>query len=321
MNNWNPLFALLAAQILFLGCADPLGESASEPVPESVLVEADEEEDETLLLTGEEEDFGTFIKEGGFIEDQALTYVISSVNFDLQPEEGIAKGFNLDGIVSDETDEKSCGHADQVNESGEEGIDNKIAGIFWIFKDLYGPQIDDLLQNAIQDGRLLVVIELLGVDDLENDSDVTVRWYRGAASPSIGFSGDLLSSQSYYIDDSMPFTEAHGATIVDGVLEAGPFDYGVPLEIFDANTTIQVREGQLRMQLGSGGEVIEGMMGGSVEIFPLLEELYQTGASSEAKVMAPYLEQEADTLMEDGVCQGMSMAAEIRLVSGFLIHY
>ena len=31
------------------------------------------------------------------------------------------------------------------------------------------------------------------------------------------------------------------ARILDGVLEAGPVDCGVPLEIFDADTVIQIR--------------------------------------------------------------------------------
>ena len=111
------------------------------------------------------------------------------------------------------------------------------------------------------------------------------------------------------------------AWIVDGVLHAGPFDYGVPLEIFDANIIVNIQDGILRLNLSAEDGKHAGMVGGAVDYQPLLEELYQTGASSEAYVVTPYIEQEADTLQVDGVCTGLSMAAGIVAVEGFLVHY
>ena len=310
-TTWMFLCALLLT-----GCANEAENGVNEAFPE-----AEPEEESSGVPLGNEEDFGTFLADEGFIEENSKTLVISTVSFDLQTDENIVDGFNLDGVNSDETDEASCGHADQVSSTGEEGIDNKVASIFWIFKDLYGPQINDLLSNAIQEGRLLIVIELLEIDDPLNDDEVTLRWFRGDATPQIGFSGQLLGSQTFYVDESMDTSVVEGARIKDGILEAGPFDYGVPLEIFDADTVIQIRDGILRIDLTGDGEIHSGMMGGAVEVFPLLEELYQTGASSEAKAVAPFIEQEVDSLREGDKCMGMSMAASIEVVEGYLVHY
>ena len=214
------LVALFALTCWSIGCGDSEEPNTGESTgTESTLNEAELEE-ETGVTLGTEEDFGPFIRDDGFIEDNSISLVISSVSFDLQPEEGISDGFNLDGVTSDETDNDSCGHPDQISIDGEEGIDNKVASIFWIFKDLYGPQINDLLSNAIQEGRLLVIMELLGVDDPLNDDNVTLRWFRGAATPQIGFSGQLLSSQTFYVDESMETSIIEGATIKDS-----RFDY------------------------------------------------------------------------------------------------
>ena len=320
-NLWSVFLLTSAFSISLMAC----GEDTGTPVAPGTMPEAEEglaeESDEPIPVSlDNEEEFGQYIQEEGYIEEGSITFVMSSLSFDLQPEEGISSGFNLDSKVSDETDEASCGHVDQISEDGEEGIDNKIANIFWIFKDLYGPPINDLLSNAIQEGRLLVMMELLNVDDLENDDDVTLRWYRGAAVPQVGISGDLLSSQTYYVDDTMEKTVAE-AYIEDGILYAGPFNYGVPLEIFDANIVVNIVDGQLRLNLNGEDGKHQGMLGGSVEFKPLLEELYQTGASSEAQVVTPYIEQEADTLPQDGLCLGLSMGAGIVAVEGFLVHY
>ena len=129
-----------------------------------------------------EEDFGPLIQGEGYVEPGAHTFVLTGFSFDMMVEPGVAEGFDLDDRVSEEGDEQTCGHADQVTPDGMEGIDNMVSSIFWIFKDLYGPQINELLSNAIQEGRLLIVLELLEVDDLQNDDQIVARWYRGSAA-------------------------------------------------------------------------------------------------------------------------------------------
>ena len=145
----------------------------------------------------------------------------------------------------------------------------------WIFKDLYGPQINELLSNAIQEGRLLIVLELLEVDDLQNDDQIVARWYRGSAVPQVDFSGRLLPSQTYYIDPDMKASIFEEARILDGVLEAGPVDCGVPLEIF-TDTVIQIQDCRIRLDLNGDPVQPVGTFGGAVEVYPLLEDLYQT---------------------------------------------
>ena len=301
---------------LGLGC----GEDIAETLPEQTPAQEDERE---TVRTGEEEELGPLIQNEGFVEPGAYTFVMTGFSFDMMTESGVAEGFDLDERISEDGDEETCGHADQVTPDGVEGIDNMVSSIFWIFKDLYGPQINELLSNAIQEGRLLIVLELLEVDDLQNDDNVVARWYRGSAVPQVDFTGRLLPSQTYYIDPDMEPSVFENVQILDGVLEAGPVDCGVPLEIFDADTVIQIRDCRIRLDLnGDPGSSRVGMLGGAVEVYPLLDELLQTGAASEAKTVAPFVEQQADLLKdEDGICRGMSVGAYLEMVEGYLVHY
>ena len=134
-NRWRNTLVIGLLSTSLLACGEETGSVASNESP--ILAEEEGLSDEETVLPvvrGEEEDFGQYLQDNGYIEDGSVTFVMSSLSFDLQPEEGISDGFNLDDKVSDESDESSCGHVDQVGLNGEEGIDNKIANIFWIFK-------------------------------------------------------------------------------------------------------------------------------------------------------------------------------------------
>ena len=54
---------------------------------------------------------------------------------------------------------------------------------------------------------------------------------------------------------------------------------------------------------------------------PLLEELYQTGASSEAYFLTPYIEDQADLLKKDGSCTALSVAVGFDTAPGYLVRF
>jgi hypothetical protein len=85
-----------------------------------------------------------------------------------------AWGLDLDGIV---------GPNDFVHPDGTPGIDNEVYRAVGCIIGFRGPDgVEFIFQNkAILDDRYnRMMIELTGVDDLENDDEVTVTWYRGS---------------------------------------------------------------------------------------------------------------------------------------------
>jgi hypothetical protein len=259
-----------------------------------------------------------YFEGGGELAQQSATGVLQRLIFSGEIEPGVAYGFNLDGVNTQEDALTSCGHSDLVSPSGEAGIDNNFA-LVWAFAEaLIGEQVEALLQEAINEGRFLLLIELSGVDDIQSDDDVTVTLSRGVLDPMVSSSGFLLPSQTYRVDEEFPSSVVQGATLMNGTLRAGPLTFSIPIEIFDADFTLEFENGQLEVELMEDGSM-SGVMGGSVDISKTLEELYNTGAGAEAQLVTPLFESYADMNFADGVCTGMSAAFRFDATTAFLL--
>lgn len=91
----------------------------------------------------------------------------------LEVEGDLSWGLNLDG---------ETGPNDFTHPDGSQGIDNEVYRAVGCIIGFRGPDgVEFIFQNkAILDRRYnRMMIELTGVDDLENDDEVTVSWYRG----------------------------------------------------------------------------------------------------------------------------------------------
>jgi hypothetical protein len=131
----------------------------------------------------------------------------------------VSYGMNLDGRVDDD---------DLVSPEGIEGIDNQVyravgcidgyrsGGSVWQF------DTTDLVQNMSN----RFVIELTGVDDLQNDDDVTVTTYRGRDELNRDSTGALSAGGVQRIDLrwGQTFIYQLKGSIVDGVLTTEPVD-------------------------------------------------------------------------------------------------
>ena len=266
----------------------------------------------------EPEPIDQYFEGGGELAEQSVTGVLQRLIFSGEIEPGVAYGFNLDGENTQENTEFSCGHSDQISPAGVVGIDNNFARVWAFAESLIGEQVEALLQEAINEGRFLLLIELSGVENLEADGSVTVTLSRGVLDPMVSSSGFLLPSQTYRVDDEFPSSVVKGATLKDGILRAGPLTFSIPIEIFDANFTLEFENGQLEVELLDDGSML-GVMGGSVDITKTLAELYDTGASAEAQLVTPLFESYADMDFAGGVCTGMSAAFQFEATTAFLL--
>ena len=85
---------------------------------------------------------------------------------------------------------------------------------------LVGEAAEALVQGAVNEGRIVLVVELENADNLENDEDVNLHMYRGRIEPDIGNLGLISPNQTVYFDPTFPNFVAENISIVDGVVEA-----------------------------------------------------------------------------------------------------
>lgn len=261
---------------------------------------------------------------GGYFEGERYmledTYanVVHTLRFMEQDAEGVARGFNLDGRVSEEGEEDSCGHGDFTSPEGRTGVDNQLAELWSAIAPLVGEQAHALLQNAVNEGRVLVMIELEGLDDLRDDDDLTLRVFKGTLRPEIGTRGVISPDQSFAMDYERPLSSITGVKLEGGQLIAGPFELNIPVTILSLDAVVKLEFGHIQLTLDEEGRM-EGYITGAVHVPTLTETLINTDAESEARLVAPFFERSADMVKVDGVCTYLSMGLEFRATRAFVI--
>jgi len=264
--------------------------------------------------------FADYFDDGSFILKKSHSLVIRDIEFFGQAEDGSSEGFNLDNIVSEPGDELSCGHGDLVDASGASGVDNQLSALWALIGPLVGEATHALMKGAINEGRLLLSIELSGVDDLKNDEDVTLTFFRGRADPDVGTFGLLSPDQTYYVDTEFPSTTIEKVKIQDGVIIAGPVTFQIPIDILAEFFIVQVTSGQIKITLEEDGSAT-GLLGGIINAKDVLDEGYETNASAEFRLVTPIFLNNTDMLPnEEGGCDGISMAVRFDATTGFVVH-
>lgn len=180
----------------------------------------------------------------------------------LQAQGKVSYGLNLDGKVGPE---------DFDSPAGEHGIDNQLYRVIGCIATYRAggafSHFENLFMRTFDDGR--VVIELTDVDDLRNDSDVTVTTYRGSNSLLQDATGEGFipgGTQRVDLRWGKHYVSRLKGKIVDGVLTTQPSDrvmlpWG---SAFDTSGYHVFRGFQLKLQLTP--ESAEGLMAGYVDV-------------------------------------------------------
>ena len=164
-----------------------------------------------------------------------------------------------------------------------------------------------------------MMIELLGVDSLEDDEDVTLRLFRASGRPLVGNRGLIAPYQTFYRDYDFPLSEIRGVQIRGGQLQAGPIDFEVPMDVLDANFPMSVLNGQVRMTFHEDGS-FTGLIGGSVNVDQVLDEFAIVVSGSEDDLARPILKANADMGYVDGECEEISLAFEVNGHVAYAVH-
>jgi hypothetical protein len=168
-------------------------------------------------------------------------------------EEGV-RGFDLDSLIGGGPEPAACPHEDFDAPDGTPGIDYGL----WSFIRQYEPMrqnqlIDSVISSAVKNGEMSIVMELDGVNDLVNDDEVTVQIFSTQDSPLVGTDGKVLPNGTLAVhpDTAYHSTIATGE-IKDGVLVAGPFDFGLKFNIQIVDSAMELTDSWIRLALGDG---------------------------------------------------------------------
>lgn len=301
-----------AVLALLVGCgSDGMSTDADAGVADAVDQDANVGPD---IVT----DGGAYFADGGMMLEGTHANVIRQILFEGEIEPGVARGFDLDGVVSPEDDEASCGHGDLMSPDGREGIDNQLALLWEVIEPLVGVQVQELLQGAINEGRVLVVAELDGVDDLRNDDDIALRLFRVRLDPDIGTLGLISPSQTYYFDYDAPVSQAEGVSIVDGRVSAGPLRLDLPINILELDIILPLEDAIMEFDIAEDG-TFSGIFSGAIYLPDMIDALLNTPAAEETRLVAPFFEAYADMDPIDGQCQRMSATFGFEGTTAFVV--
>ena len=235
-------------------------------------------------------------------------------------EDGVSPGFDLDDRVSDITDDVACNVADYTSPEGVPGIDNSIAALLPILEETEGAALEPLVQDSINGGALLLMMELTDLDSTENDACVDLAVFKGQGSPMIGNDGWLLPNQTLEIDPTSAVNEIPNQAVIDGRLEAGPIpEVSLVLQVLDLNTVVVLSNVRIRLEPQDDG-TWTGMLAGGVAVQDLVDAAtLQNVDPAVFELIGPVLTLIADLDPgEDAVCQRISMTMEVEAVPAFV---
>lgn len=236
-----------------------------------------------------------------------------------------ARGLNLDGKVDPE---------DFTRPDGEEGIDNQVYRAVGCIIGFRGPDgVEFIFQNkAIAEERYnRMMIELTGVDNLENDDDVTVSLYRGLDRLLTDATGqEVMPFGSQRIDTrwGAGLIRRTRGRIVDSVLTTEPIAEAViPWQNLRVPSIHIIRD--MRLELTLTQEGAEGLVAGYADVDTWYRQLIRNDSThhlSNGQIsgisLYKALKRLADAYPDPhtGANTAISTALDVRMVRVFILH-
>jgi hypothetical protein len=186
-----------------------------------------------------------------------------------------AFGFNLDG------NEKTGGFVDP--ETGEKGVDNQFFrawGCMGVMRAEPGvrPSWPSIQWNTVQQQMPAWLIEVSDIDDIHNDSDVTIRIVQATRPIVLDANSDPQADMTFY-EDNNPVTKnsVHGH-IKDGVVYSDSFNLSLNGHRW-AWSEMRMHDAKFRMRIDGGPA--KGFIGGYQAWAPIYTRVAEGGAGYE----------------------------------------
>jgi hypothetical protein len=176
----------------------------------------------------------------------------------------VAYGFNLDGAASPED------FTDPV--SGETGVDNQFFRALGCISAERGQYNSEgviaarPLYPAIQwehnrDQATAWLIEIDGIDDINNDDDVEVHFMQATRPVVKDASGEPQADMTFIVDDNPKTKNTVKARIENGTLLTDSFNFYMIMAKYGINPTVELENARVRLALNEDGSA-KGIIGG-----------------------------------------------------------
>jgi hypothetical protein len=239
----------------------------------------------------------------------------------------VSYGVNLDGTTDGHATAKTCAHEKFVGTDGTPAVDNQLFRLMGCTK---GWRTDGYIENSAQTERLdisqgIILVEVSDVDDIRNDDDVKVAFYRPMDKLLKDGTGAVLTYVSYAIDPTRYGETTHGK-IVNGVLTTDPIDAHLP---FFGNVVISemyIKDMRLKLDMAADGSGAKGMMFGYYDWDSWWDYTRKIGLAVIAHHSCPALNDASRRLADGypdpntGECTALSSAFKIEMVPAFVVH-
>ncbi|MCA9634202.1 MAG: hypothetical protein KC766_41440 [Myxococcales bacterium] len=239
---------------------------------------------------------------------------------------GVAEGLNLDRANGIGEDAATCFKKDFDGPDGREGVDNQFAVLLPLIKTFVGEDnIDVLLEAAITNGQLLIVMELQGLDDLDEDPDVRLTLGAGTGAVLQDTTGAYELYQTFGYNREEAPTSSFEGYVRDGKLYAHADEAWLPVRVLDADFNLHVRGAQLEFDLTReprvGGVFVEGLVSGGINVDDFKEIVAGLNIGSDLQKLATsVIGGTADLAPDaDGVCQEVSAALKFRASPAYIL--
>lgn len=248
----------------------------------------------------------------------SASFVIATLEFSEAFDDGSAWGFNLDGEVTELGDPTGCGKQDIVDPEGTPGIDNAFVALMPVIENTEAAAVRGLLQDAVDSGELLLMVEITGLDDRVNDDCVTVTVSPAVGTPMVGTDGEMLDAQSFAHDPDAEPAVVHDAKLVDGRIVAMGLPISLSLQILDAEIALSIPDGAIQVDLDPDGKGATGHFGGGFSVDYLMEVVDANGVDDTlTETLRSVLPAMADLDGEAGSCAYMSVDLEYEAIPAF----
>lgn len=252
------------------------------------------------------------------VEDQACDQiektqvaVVTEMWFARISDEGISAGADLDQITD------GCGVSDVQNPQGLSGVDNSFGSMIPILELTEGAAIEVYIQNLINNGEVLIMVEMEDVDDPQNDTCVDVNLLRGLGEPTVGTDKIIESGQTFDRNLDLPMSRTEDQFIEGGVMEASPLEFNLPFNIFDIALEFNLHESTLRFEQGQDGHHT-GYIAGGLYISEIIEFVDGRSDIDIGDLVIDLVTNRADLWPdESGQCQGISVVFEFKAKPAF----
>jgi hypothetical protein len=244
-------------------------------------------------------------------------------------EGGVSYGVNLDGTEDGRETETTCAHENFVHPDGATGVDNQLYRFLGCLRNARSGAFRSHESErgglrVVEHQKLRILLEVRGVDNEQNDSDVDVFLYQSSDLLITDMNSMPVPWQTQTVDATIPAVQMHGR-IEDGVLITEPADaYWEDLTWMAFEPAVLVRGSQLQLKLTETGA--KGLRTGYVDAdswwrtrrFLQTWEFYNDSPPSTYEALHRLADGYKDP--ETGQCTALSSAIELDFTRVYIRH-